>query len=542
MILLSKAKLMHLRMLFLAVSLSLGACTIAPEPFTLEENAARAAADLDMLEAYNPPPTRPISLEEAQARALTYNLDNRLQMFNAALQDRQLDLSKYDLLPNLTANAGYVARTPELVSSSASYQTGVILPSNLQTVSVDRERYFGDLTLSWNIIDFGVSYLQAKQQADRVEIAREQRRRVVNNIFQQVRSAYWTAVAAERVRPRLKPILREARRALVTSRSLETDRAQQPVEALRYQRALMELIQDLESVDDKLAISKIQLAQLMGLNPGSSYTLVVPSNGLSLPSIRFSIDQMEQMALVNRPELREEGYNSRITFHEGRRALLRLMPGVNLLASLNYDSNSYLLFNDWKEGGVRIAASLVRLLSMPAVVNLNEVQKDIAETRRLATTVAVLAQVQIAAQQYVIARKNYERASAIANVNRRIAEVSADNRDAKTSSALDLIFEKANAIVAELRRNRAYADLQNASASIYATVGLDPLPVGVEKDDVLALAAAIRERANEWRVGKVEVPFIVRASVAANQKMPADAAAVSATARPEQPHAVAAAE
>ena len=531
---------MHLRMLFLAVTLSLGACTIAPEPFTLEENTARAVADLDTLDAYNPPPTRPISLEEAQARALAYNLDHRLQMFNAALQNRQLDLSKYDLLPNLTANAGYVARTPELVSSSASYQTGVILPSNLQTVSVDRERYFGDLTLSWNIIDFGVSYLQAKQQADRVEIAREQRRRVVNNIFQQVRSAYWTAIAAERVRPHLKPILQEARRALATSRTLETDRAQQPVEALRYQRGLMELIQDLESVDDKLAISKIQLAQLMGLRPGMPYRLAVPSKEPPVPMVRFSIEQMEQMALVNRPELREEGYNSRITFHEGRRALLRLMPGVNLLASLNYDSNSYLLFNDWKEGGVRIAASLVRLLSMPAVVKLSEVQEDIAETRRLATTVAVLAQVQIAAQQYVIARKNYERARAIADVNRRIADVSANNKEAKTSSDLDLIFEKANAVVSELRRNRAYADLQNASASIFATVGLDPLPSGAEREDVIALAAAIRERANEWRVGSVAVPSIVRTSAAREKRI--DTPAVAVTAHPEQPRSVAAAE
>ncbi len=197
--------------------------------------------------------------------------------------------------------------------------------------------------------------------------------------------------------------------------------------------------------------------------------------------VRFSIEQMEQMALVNRPELREEGYNSRITFHEGRRALFAPDARRQPARLLNYDSNSYLLFNDWKEGGVRIAASLVRLLSMPAVVKLSEVQEDIAETRRLATTVAVLAQVQIAAQQYVIARKNYERARAIADVNRRIADVSANNKEAKTSSDLDLIFEKANAVVSELRRNRAYADLQNASASIFATVGLDPLPSGAER-------------------------------------------------------------
>jgi len=97
---------MHLRMLTAAVCLGLGACTLNPKPFTAEENTARAAADLAQIETFSPPPAGPITLEEAEARALAYNLDNRLQMFNAALQDRQLDLTKLDMLPNLTANAG----------------------------------------------------------------------------------------------------------------------------------------------------------------------------------------------------------------------------------------------------------------------------------------------------------------------------------------------------------------------------------------------------------------------------------------------------
>jgi outer membrane protein TolC len=496
---------MHLRMLTAAACLGLGACTTNPQPFTTAENAARTSADVAELENLSPQPSGPISLEEAEARALAYNLDSRLQMFNAALQDRQLDLTKLDMLPNLTANAGYVARNPPLVSSSASYQNGQILPSNFQTVSVDNDRVFGDLTLSWNVIDFGVSYLQAKQQADRVLIAKEQRRRVVHNIFQQVRSAYWTAAAAEAVRPRLKPILAEARRALGSSRSLEAARAQLPLESLRYQRALLEIIQELESVDDKLAIAKAQLAQLMGLRPGTPYALAVPRSA-AMPRVRFSVDEMEQLALLNRPELREEGYNARVTQLEGRRALLRLVPGINLVSSLNYDSNSYLLYNNWQEAGGRIAASLIHLMSVPGVIKLNEAQTQIAETRRLATTMAVLAQVQISAQQYQIARKTYERARSIADVNRRIAGLSADTQQAETSSDLDLIWEKANSVMAELRRNRAYADLQNASASIYATLGLDPVPENADGRDLKSLVAAIRQRASEWQAGKVTVP------------------------------------
>ncbi|HEV7317197.1 MAG TPA: TolC family protein [Ensifer sp.] len=480
-----------------------------PEPLTFEENVTRASGDRAALANHSPSPDKPISMEEAQARALAYNLDNRLQMFNAALQDRQLDLTRMDMLPNLTANAGYVGRDKELVSSSASYLTGTIIPSNFETVSVDRERTFGDLTLSWNVIDFGMSYIQARQQADRVLIAQEQRRRVINNISQQVRASYWNAVASERVMPRMRPLLAEARRALAQSKAAGAERSQDPAEALRYQRNLMELIAQLELIEEQLSIAKTQLAQLMGLRPGTTYRLA-PAGTPYIPSLRLTIDEMERVALVNRPELREETYNGRITQNEGRRALLRLLPGVTLLASVNYDSNSYLLFNDWKEVGARLAANLVRLISIPDVMKLNEAQSEIAEYRRLALTMSVLAQVQISARQYIVARKSYERSRNLASVNRRIADLQTNTQEAQTTSDLDLIRERANAVLTELRSHRSYADLQNADAGVYMTLGIDPLPLDVQASSLPELVAAIRKQQKEWQSGRIQVPVLPR--------------------------------
>ncbi|MEN5084546.1 TolC family protein [Bosea sp. TWI1241] len=498
---------MHPIVPILALSLGLGACALQPEPFTKAENETRAALDLAALDNNSPAPHRPITLAEAQARAMSYNLDARMQMFNAVLQREQLDLTKLDMLPNLTANAGYATRDKSLVSSSASFRDGQIQPSNFQTTSVDRERTFADLTLSWNVIDFGLSYLQAKQQADRVNIAEEQRRRVVNNVFQQVRNAYWTAAAAERVRPQLRQVLAEARRAQSASRQMEAQREQKPDQALRYQRDLLELIQELEAVDDQLAIAKAQLAQLMGLRPGTPYRLAVPATLPALGRIGLSIDQMERVALVNRSELREEGYNARIVQNEGRRALLRLVPGVTVLGSLNYDSNSYLLYNNWQEGGVRVAANLIRILTnAPKIMQLNEVQGEISETRRLATTVAVLAQVQVSAQQYQIAQKNYSRLNAISTINRRIAQLSRDGQAAQTTSDMEAIREKAASALMELRKHRAYADLQNAHAGIHVSLGLDPVPEHAHHSDLATLTQEISRRSSALNAGRIEVP------------------------------------
>lgn len=505
--------------------LGLGACALKPEPFTLEENIARAATDRADIDAYSPAPTGPISLEEAQARALAYNLDHRLQLFNALLQDRQLDLTKLDMLPNLTANAGYVNRNKELVSSSASYLTGEVIPSNFENVSTDRERTFADLTLSWNIIDLGVSYLQAKQQADRVLIAQEQRRRVVNNIFQQVHAAYWAAASSERIIPRIRPIMAEAQRALKQSRAAGAERSQDPAEALRYQRSLLEVIQQLEAVENELTVAKTQLAQLIGLRPGTSYRLAPPSGRNAAPRIKLSVDQLERIALVNRPELREEAYNGRVVLNEGRRAILRLIPGVTLLSSLNYDSNSYLRFNDWSEVGARLAANVVRMASIPGVAKLGEAQAEVADYRRQAVTVAVLAQVQISARQYAIARSNYERSRELAQINRNIADLQGKTQEAETGSDLDLIREKVNAVLSELRSNRAQADLQSADSNIFATLGIDPLPANVKASTLPELVAAIRQRRDEWHSGRIPVPELPTPATPSQQAVPVTALA-----------------
>ena len=237
--------------------LTASGCAITPEPVTPEERSALIAADRQALFRNQEPVTGPISLEEAMARAIKYNLDYRLTAMDQALQNRQLDLTRYDMLPRLVAAAGGTARSNENLSVSENTRTGV--KSTDPSLSQDQERFTTDLTLSWNVLDFGVSYYQARQQADRALIADERRRRVVHSVIQQVRAAYWQAVSAERIEAAIGPILAETRQALSDARSVEEQRLRPPVEVLRYQKALIEVMRQLETVEQDLAIAKAQL-------------------------------------------------------------------------------------------------------------------------------------------------------------------------------------------------------------------------------------------------------------------------------------------
>ena len=54
---------------------------------------------------------------------------------------------------------------------------------NLQPFTSSEKNVFSaDLSLSWNVLDFGLSYIRAKQAADDVLIAEEERRRVANRV------------------------------------------------------------------------------------------------------------------------------------------------------------------------------------------------------------------------------------------------------------------------------------------------------------------------------------------------------------------------
>ncbi|UEM02789.1 TolC family protein [Skermanella rosea] len=510
--------------------LSASGCAITPEPVTPEERSALIAADRQALFRNQEPVTGPISLEEAMARAIKYNLDYRLTAMDQALQNRQLDLSRYDMLPRLVAAAGGTARSNENLSVTENTRTGV--KSTDPSISQDQERFTTDLTLSWNVLDFGVSYYQARQQADRALIADERRRRVVHSVIQQVRAAYWQAVSAERIEAAIIPILAETRQALSDARTVEEQRLRPPVEVLRYQKALIEVMRQLETVEQDLAIAKAQLRALMNLPPGQPFTLALPAGfRRDVPQVRLAVEEMEALALNRRPELREEHYQRRISAAEVRKSILRLLPGLTFTGSANFDSNSYLVNNSWAEAGLRVSFNLLNLLTAPASIGVAEAQQELAETRRLALSMAALTQVHVGYQQYQRARQNFEQAELLDSIEQRLYENIRQAQASQAQNVLERVRAAASAILSELARDRAYADLQAAASNVIVSLGLDPLPATVPSHDIKALTEALAAINADWQAGRFVPPVAEPAPAAA----PVPAPAPVALAEPPRP-------
>lgn len=473
----------------LAAALFLAGCTVAPKLATQVEVRDRVKSDTAAMYLNQAPINGPVSLEEAVARSLKYNLDYRLKKMESALALGIADYSNYDMLPNLLATAGYRTRSNFSGGTSIGIDDGI--QSLRPSTSEERSRTLAGAEFSWNVLDFGVSYYRARQQADQFLVAEERRRKVVQNLVQDVRAAYWRALGAQRLGAQTKDILDRANLALARSREAETQRVISPVQALNYQRALLDAISFLNQRRLDLEFANRELAALMNVEPGVNF-VVAEATEARLPAPPNDVRQLEDLALLQRPELREEDFRTRITADEARKQLLGMLPGISLEAGVQYDSNNLLKNNNWTQGGVRISWNLLRLLALPTLKSSQEQQVQADQARRMALSMAIMTQLRVGTERYRLAVEDFKLADTAAQVDKRMAEYTRASVTARLESELEAIRTQARAVLGNYQRANAYATAQIAFGRLYNTLGFDPLPGEFEGDALPALTDRVR--------------------------------------------------
>ncbi|NQD95084.1 TolC family protein [Pseudomonas sp. CrR25] len=483
------------------LALAIGGCAVTSQPIERSVSEQRANSDLQSMFKGQEPLTAPLSLHEAMARAVKYNLEARLKVMEEALAKRQVDLASFDMLPRMAVQAGYAGRSNVSASSSQSIETGT--QSLEPSTSQDRDRGVADLTMVWNVLDFGVSYVSAKQQADQRLIVQERRRKVVHTIIQDVRSAYWRAVAAERLLVQIDSLMARVDLARANSQRLSGERIGDPVQALSYQRALIEATRQLETQRRALSLAKTELAALINLPMGSTFNLAA-SDGYQVPELKVEMGQMEQQALANRPELREQDYQARIGAAETRKAMLRLLPGLEFSAGGHYDSNSFLINQSWADYGVKVTWNLFNVLSAPAAIDVAKASEEVTAARRQAMSMAVLAQLYVANANFNEAQRQFHTSQQLSQLDSQIAEQLRNRYRAQGIGELELIQGELNALQADLRRDLAYAELRNSYGQLFASIGLDPLPAELPSTQLSAIAQALADSEARWQQGNIQ--------------------------------------
>lgn len=476
------------------VALLFTGCAILPMPATKEEVNARVKEDISKMYVNQEPITAPITLEEAVARTLKYNLDYRLKRMESALQLGITDYSKFEMWPKLLASAGYNAR------SNYSGGTSIGIEDGLESLrpSTSQERSYTQLgaEFSWNILDFGVSYYRAKQNADQFMIAEERRRKLVQNMMQDVRAAYWRALGAQRLTSDANDVLARAEKALTRSKEAESQKIISPALALNYQRALLDATSMLNQRRQDLEFAKRELAALMSVPPGQDFTLA-ESTETKLPPIPNNVLALEEMALLQRPELREEDYKKRISADETRKQLLSFMPNFNFAGGWQYNSNEYLYNKNWQQASVGVTWNLLKIFSLPAMEKAQKQQVEVDTSRRLALSMAILTQLRVSMERYRLAVEDYKLADNAASVDKRLADYTRASVSAKLESELEAIRTQARSVLGAYQKANAYANAQIAFGRLYNTLGFDPLEDDYGNNSISKLSARVKQHLEE---------------------------------------------
>ena len=274
---------------------------------------------------------------------------------------------------------------------------------------------------------------------------------------------------------------------------------------------MLQVIGQLQRMQTDLNSARIQLASLIAVPIDAPYTLAGMDVALQPPSGPIDPRKLEALGLALRPELREEAYQEKIDQQDVYKEMVKMMPGIGLLGSVNYDTNKYLFNPSWGQLGAQATFNLVNLIEGPKAIEAAEVSVEVSRTRRLALSVAVLTQVNLSYQEYLAASQDLGISKQIDDVQQQIEVASNNASVAKTQSDADHVRRELATMVAELGYDRSIAQVHSALVNLYTAVGVDLVPPSVETDDLGVLSQRVGTAISGWEAGKlpdVELPAI----------------------------------
>jgi len=475
---------------WVVLPLVIAGCSVIPKPLTLQENSRQAQEDLASIVGRLEPISGPLSLADATARAIRNNLEARVRQMEVMVQSSQLDVSRFDMLPRLALSAGYNARSNDAFGLGFT-PNGTI--STTPSSAVERSHSTANAALTWNVLDFGLSYYRARQNANQVLIAEERRRRALQNLALDVRLAWWRAEAAQRLLPQMDEMIEQTDRSIARAQLIEERRLLPPLQIIAYRRSLLELQQQLSQRRQELAQWRTEFAELVGLRPGEPFR-VTPAASVAfttLPELLTRAEDLEAMALERRPELTEERLRMRVTQDEGRRQMLAFLPSVNLNIGANYDSNRYLVNNQWAEVGNLVSFNLLKLLSLPATQRSQAATVELDKARREALTMAVMAQTRVAVTRYQLLKHELGVWNQALADDRALLRALQSTQQSGLETELELIRASARLVITQVSRDLVHANLEHAMGRVMNSVGYDVVTAEADTTETPSLSPVV---------------------------------------------------
>jgi len=441
----------------------------------------------------------PLTLADAIAYSIEYNLDAAVLKLEREIRQEASTGAKLRMLPSLTMEGKFSRRNNYSASYSEPLFPGdpISKSNDLYEYSRDKSNRGYSLELSWDLVDFGISYFQHMQARNRVWIAEQRHRRMIQNLKLDVTKAFWrvqVAKAAKQMSGELIGHLQERERILQDQ--LES-RMVSEIEVLETTTALSEMRVKMTSFGRELRKYKLQLASLMGSGGRADFEVAEADFDSPIEKMDVNLKELEKVALRNRPELVEQDLEELIAVDDARIAVSKMAPNPEVFWRYNYDSDSHLYYDQWKDIGVNVS---IDLLSIPQKLSrIREVKKKkrLIRKRRLSVAVAILTQLNIAAVDYENGIRKYEEMKEVEAKRKQLMEARRRYVLFGKGRIKDLLESEAKHLFSQVRTRSLYGEVMIGKERILNTFGCDdpervpPLQICETTPDPVAKAGDI---------------------------------------------------
>ena len=205
-------------------------------------------------------------------------------------------------------------------------------------------------------------------------------------------------------------------------------------------------------------------------------------------------EDLELVALMIRPEVREDILMQRVAARDIHKVTLSALPGIGGVFGHYSDSNDFLQDTDWTQLSLSVTSNLTRLFTLPVRLEQARNKEKLVEMRRRAIAVAVLSQVNLARQRLKVAEDRFGLVKQLASVSSKMRGVV--SKKTKLSEA-DTLEMEIQAALNRARLHMAYAEYQNAYGRLLNSVGMDPLPPTLPETDIAEMSRIIAERTDK---------------------------------------------
>ncbi len=371
-----------------------------------QERAERAARHFDQIRDRELPDGTVLTLVDCIELALLRNVDLEVSRLEERIARERVTAEVLGMLPDLEVSNNWSMRSNRPGSSSKSISTG----GATYNYSQSSEKFENDfkIEMALSVLDFGLAYFGSSQASDKAFIETEQLRRTEQNLRLEVTRVYLKVAATQDAMEITEKLLEKCRNVTQLIAGMLETKTISPLRLYDEYERFVKLQQRLMEYRRSYEDGCIELRALLGMAPTSRIRLDT-SMLRRLPSFGTpDIEQLELAALTQRPELMSMDMQAHVTLTESRKIILMMFPNVRIFTDWNDSSNIFLYKSSWFELGVRAAYNLLKLPQQVARYRVTKAEFDAMDTRTLAQTIAVMAQVRIAHANLLEVRDKYE--------------------------------------------------------------------------------------------------------------------------------------